>query len=68
MSAESPEAVALDLLDKIAAVENKVFHTSSQAGPLSAADREWILNTYAECLTATRGYRKRASDRGARVS
>jgi hypothetical protein len=45
--AETPEAVALDLLHMIARNEGKnIGPDSGQA----KANRVWILNTYAECL------------------
>jgi hypothetical protein len=42
----SPEYVALQLLRIVAAIENKVFNSSS------GVDRKWVLDTYAECLNA----------------
>jgi len=52
---ESPEGVAFDLLRIIATAENKSFHHGSNEGQV--ADREWILDTYAECLRAAKGAR-----------
>ena len=49
----SPEYVAHRLLSDIAAVEQKVFHRNPSSGQTSA-DRQWILDTYAECLQAVR--------------
>jgi hypothetical protein len=49
VSSGTPESVALDLLEKVAAVERKVFYSDQ-----NAADRKWILDTYAECVTAVR--------------
>lgn len=46
----SPEHVAYRLLTHIASVERKgIAHSNSASGP-SLADRQWILDTYAECL------------------
>jgi hypothetical protein len=39
----SPEFVAFRLLERIAMVENRGFNAGG-------ADRNWILDTYAECL------------------
>lgn len=55
----TPEAVALDLLERIAAVERKVMHASPDSGA-TVADRTWILDAYAECLAATKDRRRRA--------
>jgi hypothetical protein len=53
--AESPEGVAFDLLRIIATAENKSFQHGSNDSEV--ADREWILDTYAECLRAAKGSR-----------
>ena len=45
INGDSVEAVALALLDRVAVVEGKEFR---QGG----ADKQWILETYAECLKA----------------
>ncbi len=50
----SPEQVAYRLMDNIAHVEGKVLFKDQ-----NSADRTWILDTYAECLRAVRGYRKK---------
>jgi hypothetical protein len=42
----SPQHVAYQLFRHIAAVEGKSFN----AGKSEAANRKWILDTYAECL------------------
>lgn len=47
ISSGTPEAIAMELLEKVAAVESKNFHTADRA---KAADRKWILDTYAECI------------------
>jgi hypothetical protein len=52
---ESPEGVAFDLLRIIATAENKSFQHGSNEGQV--ADRDWILDTYAECLRAAKGGR-----------
>jgi hypothetical protein len=49
----SPEQVALKLLDVIANVEKRSL---TSLGP-NPADRKWLLDTYAECLEAVRGFR-----------
>ncbi len=56
MGENSPEYVAYRLLQNVAAVERKVFH-SSPGERNEIADRKWILDTYAECLYATKGGR-----------
>ena len=43
----TPEQVALSLFHIIARVEGKSLD-------FNGADREWILNTYAECIRAIR--------------
>lgn len=51
----SPEQVAWKLLGAVAYAEDKqVYHASSGDNP---CDRAYILDTYAECLHAVRGYR-----------
>jgi hypothetical protein len=55
----SPQHVAYKLLEMIAKVENKyLYEPSEKFRDYSVADREWILKTYAQCLTAVqdRGY------------
>jgi hypothetical protein len=53
----SPEYVAWKLLHEVANAEGKVFHNNPSSN-YTAADRAWILDTYAECLKAVRGLRK----------
>lgn len=53
----SPEEVAYRLMDNIADVEQKVLHGNPGSGATSA-DRQWILDTYAECLRAVHGLRR----------
>jgi hypothetical protein len=64
ISGSTREAVALDMLEKIARCEGKVFaapHEIPNEG-YTAADRAWVLDTYAECLvTATGGRPLKAS-------
>ncbi|ACT58030.1 hypothetical protein [Hirschia baltica] len=52
----SPEQVAFKLLEKIMRSENKGVGFND-SGP-NRADRIYILDTYAECLIAVRGYRQ----------
>ena len=47
---DSPEHVALKLMDLIARVEGVSFKAND-----SIATREWILKTYTECLKTIRG-------------
>lgn len=49
----SPEYIAYRLLHDVAGAENKLFRPTSGSG-YAAADRKWILDTYAECLRAVR--------------
>lgn len=51
---DSQFRVAMELFDKIAAVERVDLHHSRES-PRSIATREWILNTYSQCIHATRG-------------
>ena len=48
---ESPESVAYRLLTLIADLESKTLH-GNPAKERTNADRQWILDTYAECLRA----------------
>ncbi|MDQ7251331.1 hypothetical protein [Dongia sedimenti] len=50
---ESPENVAYRLLVLIADLENKTLH-GNPSKDRTNADRQWILDTYAECLRAIR--------------
>lgn len=50
---ESPENVAYRLLVLIADLESKTLH-GNPAKDRTNADRQWILDTYAECLRAIR--------------
>jgi hypothetical protein len=49
----SPEHVAYRLLRDIGNVEDKIFSTSER-NPQKVATRQWILQTYADCLLAVR--------------
>lgn len=50
---DSPELVALALLERIARAEGRQFDIKPDAG-MTTADRTWILATYADCLSAVR--------------
>ncbi len=49
----SPEEVALKLMHVISSLEG--FHLYGHGE--KPANREWVLDTYAECLSAVRGQR-----------
>ncbi|HEY5065372.1 MAG TPA: hypothetical protein VIJ04_11210 [Xanthobacteraceae bacterium] len=49
----SPEHVAYRLMHDIATVEDKLLATSER-NPQKVATRQWILDTYAECLRVVR--------------
>jgi hypothetical protein len=53
----SPEHVAYRLLLDIQRIERKVFSGGEIKQGWSGADRKWVLDTYAECLQAAKGYR-----------
>lgn len=53
VTGDSPEAVAYALLFGIGKAEGK----ATNQGTL-VADRKWMLDTYAECLSAVKGHRK----------
>ena len=53
----SAEKVALDLLERVAFIEWKRIGRDQEYR--RATDREWLLNTYAECLEAAKGRRIR---------
>jgi hypothetical protein len=50
----SPEHVAHRLMQEVASLEGKLLY----GGKPNSADRKWLLDTYAECLRAARGFRK----------
>jgi membrane-anchored protein YejM (alkaline phosphatase superfamily) len=59
---DSPEHVAYTLMRDIARVENKILDASE--GQLEkVANRKWILDTYAECLTVVRDPTRQAPAR-----
>jgi hypothetical protein len=49
--AESPEAVALALLEMVAVAENKDLRSTSRS---NVPSKDWLLTTYAECLRTVR--------------
>ena len=49
------QRVALDLLERVAFIEWKRIGRGQEYA--SATNREWLLNTYAECLEAAKGKR-----------
>lgn len=51
----SPEKVALDLMMLIGKIEGKHLTIGTPS-----ADREWVLNTYSECLETVKHPHKRA--------
>ncbi len=53
----SPEYVALKLLEMVARVEKRTFYHSQDMRNETTADRAYLLDTYAECLEAVRGQR-----------
>lgn len=56
-SAETPEGVALRLLNLITAADRNP--------PAGVSEREWLLDAYAECLVAAKGGRNKP---GIRIS
>lgn len=57
MGENSPEKVAFDLMELVAQVEKKSRFFEGLKPGYVTMDRKWILDTYAECLTAVKGYR-----------
>ena len=53
----SPEKIAHALFLTIASVEGRILGGVEDARKARMADRKYILDTYAECLAAVRGYR-----------
>lgn len=53
-SGDSSEIVALALLERVARAEGKRFDAHPEEGT-TTADREWILQTFSECLAVVRG-------------
>jgi hypothetical protein len=54
ISENSPEYVALLLLELIANVERKSLEGKDPEPGFDRPDRSWILNTYTECLNTVR--------------
>jgi hypothetical protein len=50
---ESPESVAYRLMLLVADLENRTLHGNPSKDRVNA-DRQWILDTYAECLRAVK--------------
>jgi hypothetical protein len=50
----SPEQIAYKLFEEVARAED---HSTKSIPGSTKPDREWILDTYAECLTAAKGFR-----------
>jgi len=50
---ESPESVAYRLMLLVADLESRTLH-GNPAKDRTNADRQWILDTYAECLRAVK--------------
>lgn len=57
----SPEHVAYRLMRDIASVKGKILATSD-TNAQKVASRQWILDTYAECLQAVRIPHQRRRD------
>ncbi|MCK1306454.1 MULTISPECIES: hypothetical protein [unclassified Bradyrhizobium] len=54
----SPEKVAYVLMERIAQIERKSLHDPNPStSGWTGADRKWLLDTYAECLNAAKGFR-----------
>lgn len=54
---KSQEQVALRLLKIVSNIEDRpLYRTNDIKNP---ADRKWLLDTYAECLSTVKGHRKR---------
>lgn len=49
----SPEKVALDLVQHIARMEGKILYQNRDSRE-QTADRKWLLDTYAECIDTVR--------------
>jgi hypothetical protein len=50
---ESPESVAYRLMLLVADLENRTLHGNPAKDRVNA-DRQWILDTFAECLRAVK--------------
>jgi hypothetical protein len=53
MADGTPERIALELMQLVAGVERKEL-TPPAGKDKTMADRDWILQTYAECLESVR--------------
>jgi hypothetical protein len=53
----SPEKIAYVLLCDIARMESTVLHSNPSNGQ-QIATRQWLLDTYSECIEAVKGYRR----------
>lgn len=53
----SPEYVAYKLMVDVMRLERKTTSTGDLSAGWSTAERKYLLDTYAECLLAARGYR-----------
>jgi len=49
----TPESIAYRLLVLVSDLENKTLH-GNPSKDRTIADRQWILDTYAECLAAVK--------------
>ena len=58
----SPEQVAFKLMEKIADVEQRPLYKHDDTK--NAADRKWILDTYAECIVAVKSPSSRNPAKG----
>lgn len=67
MSDNTPEFIALELLRIVAVVEGKALAGIATEGE-TRPDQKWVLDTYAECLEAVQGRRRRAASRRAAAS
>ena len=56
VSDNTPEFIAFRLMERIASAEKKTSSPEPAPGA-TTADRQWTLDTYAECLEAVRGHR-----------
>ncbi len=57
----SPEHVAYQLMLQISSAEGKVFH-GNPGGKKEIASRQWILDTFAECMVAVRAPLRRLKE------
>ena len=57
MGENSPEHVAYKLMKHVADLEKRSFNPDPEVQGWKAMDRTYLLDTFAECLKATRGNR-----------